>query len=110
MSVRVLGLAAIVLGLLLWATGHMPYLGPHIAIGFCVVSLVFVMGIVAIAKRAVVAGVIGILLAVVVPIAGFLQLPLHYRPTGPVQVLHFAVALSLIGVAERLYSAIRRLP
>jgi hypothetical protein len=115
MLVRVLGLAAIVLGSLLWITGSpysLKYLNPHIAIGFCVVAAVFVMSVLAIAKRAVVPGVIALLLAVVLPIAGFMQLEhgtIAYHSMGAIQLAHLAIALSMIGLAERLYSALGRL-
>jgi hypothetical protein len=110
MLVRVLGLAAIVVGSLLWITDHPPYLGPHIGLGFAVSAVVFVMAVLAMTKGAVVPGVLGVLLALLLPIAGFMQLPLKYHALGALQVVHIAVALSVIGVAERLYSAIRRLP
>jgi hypothetical protein len=110
MLVRVLGLAAIVLGSLLWVTNHPPYLAPHIGLGFCVAIVVFGMGVLAIVRGAVVPGIIAVLLAVLLPVAGFMQLPMTYHALGAVQVVHIAIALSLIGVAERLYSTIRRAP
>lgn len=107
MLVRVLGLAAIVIGTLLWVTNHEPYLGPHIGVGFCVSSVVFVMAVIAMGKGAVVPGVVGLLLALLLPLVGFMQLPLHYHSMGGIQAVHIAVGLSVIGVAERLYAAIR---
>ena len=107
MLVRVLGLAAIVIGGLLWMNAHEPYLKPHIALGFCVVVLVFVMGVIAVTKRAVGLGIAGILLALLLPMVGFMQLPLLPRAMGAMQVAHIAVALCVIGLAERLYSVIR---
>jgi hypothetical protein len=109
MLVRVLGLAAIVLGSMLWMSGHQPYLGPHLGAGFCVVVLVFVMGVIAVTKRAVGLGVSGILLAVLLPMVGFMQLqtPLLPHAMGGIQVAHIAIALCTIGLAERLYSVIR---
>jgi hypothetical protein len=108
MVVRVLGLAAIVLGSLLWITGHQPYMGPHIGIGFCVAGVVFVMSVIALTRQAVGLGIAGILLALVLPIVGFMQLPLAVRSMGIIQVAHLAIALSVIGVGERLYAAIYR--
>ena len=107
MLVRLLGLAAIVIGGLLWMNAYEPYLKPHIALGFCVVTLVFVMGVIALTKQAVGLGIAGILLALLLPMIGFMQLPLVARATGGMQVAHIAVALCVIGVAERLYSVIR---
>ena len=111
MLVRVLALAAIIVGSLLWTTGttgHHPYLGPHIGLGFCVAAVVFVMAVIAMIKRAVVLGVVGLLLAILLPLIGFMQLPLVFHSLGAMQVAHIALGLSAIGVAERLYSAIRR--
>jgi hypothetical protein len=108
MLVRILGLAAIVLGGLLWSTGHQPYLGPHIGLGFCVALLVMVLSVLAMTKRAVVPGAIGFLLALVLPVLGFMQLPLASHPMGMIQVAHLAVALTVVGIAERLYSAVRQ--
>lgn len=107
MLVRLLGLAAIVIGGLVWMNAYQPYLKPHIALGFCVVVLVFVMGMMALAKRAVGLGIAGILLALLLPMVGFLQLPLLPRAMGGMQVAHIAVALCVVGLAERLYSVIR---
>ena len=108
MLVRVLGLAAIVLGGLLWLTGHQPYLGPHIGIGFCIAMLVFVMSVIAATKKAVVLGLVGILLAVLLPLIGFMQLPLVFHSMGAIQAAHIFVALSVIGIAERLHSVIQQ--
>ncbi|MGC2210820.1 MAG: hypothetical protein WA532_11985 [Candidatus Korobacteraceae bacterium] len=107
MLVRLLGLAAIVVGVLMWMHAYDPYLKPHLALGFCVVTLVFVMGVIALTKRAVGLGIAGILLALLLPMVGFLQLPLVARAMGGMQVAHIAVALCALGVAERLYSVMR---
>jgi hypothetical protein len=108
MLVRVLGLAAIVLGSLLWFTNHQSYLPPHIGIGFCVAAAVFVMAVIALTRKAVVPGIMGILLALLLPMVGFMQLPLVFHSMGALQVAHVAIALTVIGVAERLHSAIHR--
>jgi hypothetical protein len=107
MLVRLLGLAAIVIGGLLWMNAYGPYLKPHLALGFCVVTLVFVMGVIALTRHAIGLGIAGILLALLLPMVGFMQLPLVARAMGGIQVAHIAVALCIIGVAERLYSVIR---
>ena len=108
MLVRVVGLAAIVLGSLLWLGGHPGFLGPHIGAGFCVAMVVFVMSVIALTRKAVVPGVIGVLLSLLLPMVGFMQLPLVARSMGAIQVAHIAIALTIIGVGERLYSAIQR--
>jgi hypothetical protein len=108
MLVRLLGLAAIVLGVLLWTTNQKSYLDPHIAIGISVACLVFLMAVVAITKKAILAGLTGIALAALLPVLGFMQLPLLFHAMGLIQAMHIAIALSVIGIAERLYSAIQR--
>jgi hypothetical protein len=111
--VRILGLAAIVLGCLLWITGspyRLTYLGPHIGTGFCVAAVVFVMAVLGLIRGALTPGCIGLVLALLLPVAGFMQLPLRFHSLGVIQVVHIAIALSIIGVAERLYAAIRQAP
>jgi hypothetical protein len=41
------------------------------------------------------------------PAVGFMQLPLTFHNLRMIQVIHLMVALSIIGLAERLYSAVR---
>lgn len=106
MIVRVLGLAAIVLGVLLW-TGRQQYLGPHIGGGFLVAMVVFVLAVLALMKKAVVPGILGVVLAVLLPVVGLKQFPLTFHTLQAIQVVHIVLALATIGVAERLYSAIR---
>jgi hypothetical protein len=105
MLARVLGLAAIVLGVLLWG-GSERLLASHIGSGFLVAMVVFVLAVVALTKKAVVPGILGVILAMLLPVVGFMQLPLTFHSLRAVQVAHFVLALVTIGVAERLYSAI----
>jgi hypothetical protein len=107
MLVRILGLAAIVVGALLWG-GREHLLASHIGLGFCVASAVFVLAIVALTKKAVVPGILGVVFAVLLPLIGFMQLPLASHTMRAIQVLHIFLALAIIGVAERLYAAIQR--
>jgi hypothetical protein len=104
MLVRVFGLAAIVLGALLWA-GRQHLLALHIGCGFLVAILVFVLAQIALIRKAVVPGILGVLFAVLLPVVGFMQLPLTFHTLGAIQVAHIILALLTIGVAERLYSA-----
>jgi hypothetical protein len=106
MLVRVLGLAAIVLGALLWS-GHRQYLGPHIGGGFFVAIVVLALAVIALTKKAVMPGVLGIVLACLLPVIGFMQLPLTFHTLGVIQIVHIFFALATIGVAEKLYAAIR---
>lgn len=107
MLVRLLGLLSIILGLLLWS-GSAKFLASHIGGGFLVSALVFVLAIIGILKKAVVPGVLGVILAVLLPVVGFKQLPLVFHSFGAIQIAHVIVALAVIGVAESLYGAIRR--
>ncbi len=107
MLVRVLGLAGIVLGALLWS-GHQHLLKPHIGIGFAVVTVVFVLAVIAMLKKSVVPGILGVVFAVLLPVIGFMQLPITFHTMGAIQAAHIFVALAIIGVSERLYAAIQR--
>jgi uncharacterized membrane protein YvlD (DUF360 family) len=107
MLVRVAGLAAIILGVLLWSD-HQQFLGPHIGSGFLVALVVFVLSVIALTKKVVVPGILGVVFAFLLPVVGFLQLPLTFHTLGAIQVMHIVLALLTIGVAERLYSAIHR--
>jgi hypothetical protein len=106
MLVRVLGLASIVLGALVWAE-HMQLLAAHIGIGFLVSIAVFILSVVALTKKAVVPGSLGIIFSLLLPVIGFMQLPVTFHSLRLIQVLHIMLALCIIGLAERLYSSIR---
>jgi hypothetical protein len=107
MLVRVLGLVAIVLGALLW-TGRQQYLGPHIGGGFLVSTVVFILAVLALTKKAVVPGILGVVLAVLLPVVGLKQFPLTFHTLAAIQVVHIVLALITIGVAESLYAAVRK--
>jgi hypothetical protein len=107
MLVRVFGLLAILVGALLWG-GREPLLGAHIGVGMLVALALFVMGVMALLKKAIGPGVAGIVMAVLLPAFGFMQLPLTFHSWRPVQVIHVMVALMAIGLGERLYSALHR--
>jgi hypothetical protein len=106
MLVRVIGLISIVLGAMLWA-GHETLEGAHIGLGMLIALLVFVLSVMALVKKAVVPGAIGVVLSLLLPVIGFMQLPLTFHTLRMIQVVHLMVALSIIGLAERLYSAVR---
>jgi hypothetical protein len=107
MIVRLTGLIAIILGVTLWNSGNDAYLGLHIGVGFLVVTLLMVMAVLAIMKKAVVPGVVVLVLAILLPVIGFMQLPLFTRSLHGVQLAHFAIAIAVLGLGERLYAAIR---
>jgi hypothetical protein len=107
MLVRLLALAAILLGGLLWSGGE-HYLAPHFICGFLISTVVFVLAVTALIKHAVVPGILGVVFAVLLPVVGLKQLPLTFHAMGAIQIAHVAIALATIGVAESLYAAIRR--
>ncbi len=84
------------------------YLSPHIGFGFIVAMVVFVLSVMALMKKAVLPGILGVVFAVLLPVVGFMQLPLTFHTLGAIQVVHIFLALAIIGVAERLYAAIQR--
>ncbi len=106
MLVRVLGLVSIVLGALVWAERE-NLLAAHIGVGFLVSMAVFALAVAALLKKAVVPGIFGVIFSLLLPVIGFLQLPATFHTMRLIQVLHIMVALSIIGLAERLYSATR---
>jgi len=107
MFVRLVGLTAIILGVLLWNSGEESYLALHIGVGFLLVTLLMVLAVFAVIRKAVVPGIVAILLALLLPAIGFMQLPLSARAMGGIQLAHFVIALSAVGMAERLYASIR---
>lgn len=107
MLVRVLGLAAIILGAAVW-TGRQQYLGPHIGTGFFVASVIFVLAVIALTKKVVIPGILGVIFAVLLPVVGLKQFPLTFHTFGAIQIAHIILALAAIGVAESLHAAIRR--
>ena len=88
--------------------GRKGLLGPHIGIGFCVATVVFVLAVIAMTKKVIVPGILGVVFALLLPVVGFMQLPLTFHTMGAIQAAHIFLALAIIGVAERLYAAIQR--
>lgn len=107
MLVRVLGLAALVLGALLW-TGRQQFLPVHLGLGIVVATVVFALAVMAMANGAKIAGILGVVLAVLLPIVGLMQLPLTFHTLKAIQIAHVVLALAAIAVAESLHAAIRR--
>ncbi len=104
MLVRIGAVVAIVFGALLW-TGTEKYLGSHIGVGLLISLLVFALAVLALLKKAVVPGILGVLLAFSLPVLGFAQLPLTFHTLRAIQVAHVIFAIVAVGIAERLYSA-----
>lgn len=108
MLVRAFGVLEIVLGVLI-ASARLELLSAHIALGFLVALYVLVLGIMACAKRAFGVGLVGVLFGILLPVIGLNQFPLKFgSQLGLIQVVHLVVALASIGIAEALYSSIRK--
>ena len=107
MLVRLLGLTAIVIGILLWS-GRPTLFGAHIGVGFVVTILIFIMSLAALIKKAMLPGAVGLVLALLLPAVGFMQLPLTFHGWRMVQVVHVMLSLAAIGLGERLYSVLQR--
>ena len=107
MLVRVLGLFAIVLGVMVWG-GSPRYLGPHIACGFLVATVIFVLALLGFVKRIVIPAILAIVLAVLLPVFGLKQLPLTFHTVSTIQVIHVVAGLLALGIAEGLHAAMRR--
>lgn len=107
MLVRLLGLTAIVIGILLWS-GRPTLFGAHIGVGFVVTILIFIMSLAALIKKAMLPGAVGLVLALLLPAVGFMQLPLTFHGWRMVQVVHVMLGLAAIGLGERLYSVLQR--
>jgi hypothetical protein len=108
MLLRALSLVAIVLGILIW-TGNSPQLlSSHIAIGFTITLLVAILAILALMKRALPVGVLGMVAAVLLPWIGLKQFPLLFRQVGLMQIAHIVIVLAALGIAESSYAAIRK--
>ncbi len=107
MALRLLAMFSIVLGVLLWSGQNL--LAAHIGLGFLVTAILLVLALMGFVKRAIVLAVVGLVLVVALPYAGFKQLPLVFG-TGVrlVQIAHVVIVLAALGVAESLNAAIRK--
>lgn len=108
MIVRLLFLVELVLGVLV-VTLHLQFLNPHIGLGFLLAICVALLAFIAFAQRKFGTGIRALIFAVLLPISGFKQFPLHFGShIGLMQILHVIIALATVGMSEALYSAIRK--
>jgi hypothetical protein len=110
MVVRLVGVTMVVLGLLFWSGNAFNLLQVHMLLGFVLVVLLWFMAALAL-RAAVEPWLVGlaVIWGIIVPVLGLTQtrlLPgsLHWL----VQVLHLAVGLLAIGLAESLAGRVQR--
>jgi hypothetical protein len=71
--------------------------------------LLLLLAVISFARRQALIGVLGIIVAVLLPFIGLKQFPLKFGSAmGAIQYTHVVIALASIGVAEAMYGKIRR--
>lgn len=110
MLARLLFVIELVLGTYIWTAYGLPTLNIHIGLGFVMTIVVLVLAVIALARRMVMLGVIGVVIAVLTPYIGLKQIPaMAFMPTlGLIQILHIVTGLAAIGVAEAIGARVRK--
>ncbi len=108
MLIRALSLVAIIFGIMIWLGTFPQLLEAHMGLGFLISLSLAVLSILALARRVLALGLLGLIAAVLLPIVGLRQFPLAFRHLGPIQVSHLIVVFAALGIAESAYQAIRR--
>ncbi len=107
MLIRVLALAAIIFGVMIWLGTFPQLLEAHMGFGFLITLLLAALAVVALVKRVYGLGALGLIAAVLLPVIGMRQFPLAFRHLGPIQIIHLIVVFAALGIAENTYRAIR---
>jgi len=109
MLVRLAGVVAIVLGIAVSTGRGLPLLNAHIGLGFLVAFCLLLLAIIALTRGMFGLGVAGLLVAILLPVVGFLQFPLKFGASlGGAQIGHVVIVLASLGIAEALAGGIRR--
>lgn len=108
MLIRALSLAAIIFGIMVWLGAFPNLLQSHIAFGFLIAIMLGMLAVIALVKRVIALGILGLCAAVLLPVIGLRQFPLAFRHLGPIQVSHVIIVFAALGIAESTYQAIRR--
>jgi hypothetical protein len=109
MLVRLVAIIEIGLGIWIAAGSGFPYLKAHIGLGFVMALSVFLLAVIAAGRRVYGLAIIGIVLAILIPVVGFKQLPLPATGgMGAIQYAHVIAVLAAIGVAEALSGRLKR--
>lgn len=106
--IRVVALAAIVFGVMVWLGTFPQLLEAHMGLGFLIALMLAILAVISLVKRFFALGVLGLIAAVLLPVIGLRQFPLAFRHLAPIQVSHLIVVFAALGIAESTYSAIRK--
>lgn len=109
MLVRLIWIIELGLGISIASAKGLAYVKLHIGLGFTMALVLFVLAMIGLVKRQVVAAILGIIFAVLLPYIGLQQFPIKFGPAlGPIQYAHVVIALLAIGVAEMMHAKIRK--
>ncbi len=108
MLIRALSLVTIIFGIMIWLGIFPQLLASHIGLGFLIAIMLAALAVIALIKRALAMGILGLCAALLLPVIGLRQFPLAFRHLGPIQVSHLIVVFAALGIAESTYQAIRR--
>jgi len=110
MLARLLFVIELALGTYIWSAYGLPTLNIHIGLGFVMTLVVLVLAVIALARRMVILGVLGVLIALLTPYIGLKQIPaMAFMPSlGVIQVLHIISGLAAIGIAEAIGAKVRK--
>ena len=108
MLIRVIALAAIIFGVMIWLGTFPQLLQAHMGFGFLIALMMAVLAVIALVKRVFALGILGLIAAILLPVIGMRQFPLAFRHLGPTQISHLIIVFAALGIAESTYKAILR--
>ncbi|HVZ18735.1 MAG TPA: hypothetical protein VG897_16585 [Terriglobales bacterium] len=109
MLVRLIALIEIGLGIWIASISGLPYLKAHIGLGFVFALLLLLLAVTSFVQHQVSIGIVGLLFAILLPAVGLHQFPLRFGSNlGAIQYAHVLITFLSIGVAEAMYSRIKR--
>ena len=102
--IRLVGLAALVLGIVLWTGNGYAYLRLHMWLGFVITFVLLLLVVISLVSRiGPVLPLLALVWAVVLPVVGIAQLRIVLGPNHwVIQVVHLILGLGAIGFAETL--------
>lgn len=109
MLVRLIFLVELGLGIAIASAKGLPYLKLHIGLGFTMAFLLLMLGAVAAVQRMSLPVILSCVFAFLLPYVGLKQFPIKFGPAlGAIQYTHVAIVLLAIGVAEFVFSRIKK--
>lgn len=109
MLVRLIAVLSIVFGVMIWAGTGMQFVGAHIGLGFIITLLVGILAVLALVRRLVPLGILGLVVVTLLPYIGLKQFPLAMRPhIGAMQIAHIVIVLATLGIAEAMNGKIQK--